>query len=296
MNDRPVVTRFAPSPSGLLHIGHAWSALQGYRAARAHADGRFLLRIEDIDTDRCKPEFEQAIKDDMTWLGLDWDGPIRRQSDHLDDYQAALGELQALDLVYPCFCTRQEIRDEVAASISAPHGPLGLIYPGTCRQMTPSVRRAKLDAGTPYALRLDMRKAIALASPLLWHERGEGRIYGDISLVGDVVVARKETATSYHLTVTVDDHLQGVTLVNRGRDLFHATHVHRMLQALLGYAAPDYEHHVLLLDESGKRFAKRDHAITIQALREAGHTAQEVMAMAEQMAAASAPPRLAAAP
>ena len=286
MTNGPVTTRFAPSPTGLLHIGHAWSALQGFRAARARADGRFLLRIEDIDTERCRPEFEQAILDDMTWLGLNWDGPVRRQSEHPSDYRAALDELEALDLVYPCFCTRQEIRDEVAASASAPHGPLGLIYPGTCRQLTPSVRRARLESDTPYALRLDMGKAIARVSPLSWRELGEGRIYVSISLVGDVVVARKETATSYHLTVAVDDHLQGVTLVNRGRDLYHATHVHRMLQALLGCEAPDYQHHELLLDSEGKRFAKRDHAVTIQALREAGHTPDEVIAMAEELAKA----------
>jgi glutamyl-Q tRNA(Asp) synthetase len=284
----PVTTRFAPSPSGLLHIGHAWSALQGYRAARAHPDGRFLLRIEDIDTDRCRPEYEQAIMDDMTWLGLAWDGPVRRQSEHLDDYRAALGELEALDLVYPCFCTRQEIREEVAASASAPHGPLGLIYPGTCRQLTPSVRRARLESDTPFALRLDMRKAIARVSPLSWNEVGQGRIYVDISLVGDVVVARKETAASYHLSVAVDDNVQGITLVTRGRDLFHATHVHRMLQALLGYDAPDYQHHDLLLDAEGKRFAKRDDAVTLQALREVGHTAEEVIAMAEELAKAGA--------
>jgi glutamyl-Q tRNA(Asp) synthetase len=289
MTDGPVTTRFAPSPSGLLHIGHAWSALQGYRAARAHPDGRFLLRIEDIDTDRCRPEYERAIMDDMTWLGLAWDGPVRRQSEHLDDYRAALGELEALDLVYPCFCTRQEIRDEVAASASAPHGPLGLIYPGTCRQLTPSVRRARLETDTPFALRLDMRKAIARVSPLSWNELGQGRIYVDISLVGDVVIARKETAASYHLSVAVDDNVQGITLVTRGRDLFHATHVHRMLQALLGYDPPDYQHPDLLLDAEGKRFAKRDHAVTLQALREAGHTADEVIAMAEELAKSGAP-------
>jgi glutamyl-Q tRNA(Asp) synthetase len=284
----PVTTRFAPSPSGLLHLGHAWSALQGFKAARAHPDGRFLLRIEDIDTDRCRPEYERAILDDIAWLGLAWDGPVRRQSEHLDDYQTALDQLEALDLVYPCFCTRQEIREEVRASASAPHGPLGLIYPGTCRQLTPTVRRARLESDTPYALRLDMRKAIARVSPLSWNELGQGRIYVDISLVGDVVVARKETATSYHLTVAVDDNIQGITLVTRGRDLFHATHVHRMLQALLGYRAPDYLHHEILVDAEGKRFAKRDHAVTIQALREAGHTPEQVIAMAEELARADA--------
>jgi glutamyl-Q tRNA(Asp) synthetase len=285
MTGRPVVTRFAPSPSGLLHIGHVWSAMQGFRAARAGEGGRFLLRIEDIDTARCTPEFEQAIYDDMRWLGLGWDGEVRRQSEHIDDYEAALGRLQEMGLIYPCFCTRKEIRDEVAASASAPHGPLGLIYPGTCRQMPQTARRERLESDIPYALRLDMRKAIALVSPLSWHEVGKGRIFVDISLIGDVVVARKETAASYHLSVAVDDHLQGITLVNRGEDLFHATHVHRMLQALLGYNAPDYQHHKLLLDAEGKRFAKRDEAATVRALREAGHTPEEVIAMAEELAA-----------
>ena len=286
MNGEPVTTRFAPSPSGLLHVGHVWSALQGYRAAHAEPGGRFLLRIEDIDTDRCRPEFETAILEDMTWLGLAWDGEVRRQAEHLGDYRAALKELEALDLIYPCFCTRQEIREEIQASASAPHGPLGLIYPGTCRQITATVRRERLESEMPYALRLDMRKAIARVSPLSWHEVGHGRVYVDISLIGDVVVARKDAAVSYHLAVAVDDHLQGVTLVTRGRDLYPATHVHRMLQALLGYEAPEYLHHALLLDNEGKRFAKRDHAVTVQALREAGHSPEEVIAMAEEMARA----------
>jgi len=287
MTDDPVVTRFAPSPSGLLHIGHVWSALQGYRAARAEPGGRFLLRIEDIDTARCRPEFETAILEDMTWLGLAWDGEVRRQSEHLDDYRDALLQLEALDLIYPCFCTRQEIREEIQASASAPHGPLGLIYPGTCRRLTPTVRREQLESEMPYALRLDMRKAIALVSPLAWHEVGQGRIYVDISLIGDVVVARKDAAVSYHLAVAVDDHLQGVTLVTRGRDLFAATHVHRMLQALLGYEAPDYQHHALLLDNEGKRFAKRDESVTVRALREVGHSPEEIIAMAEELAKVS---------
>ncbi len=283
-----VTTRFAPSPTGLLHIGHAWSALMGWRAARAEPGGRFLLRIEDIDSARCRPEYEQAIVDDMTWLGLTWDGPVRRQSDHLDDYRAALDRLQEAGLVYPCFCTRRQIRDEVRASASAPHGPLGLIYPGTCRPLSDEERQRRIEVGESYALRLDMEKAAALTGPLFWREKAGGEVAVDPMANGDVVVARKETAASYHLTVTVDDHLQGVTLINRGRDLYHATPIHRMLQALLGYDAPDYDHHGLLLDADGKRFAKRDRAVTIQALREAGYTPEQVIAMAEQLAASTA--------
>ena len=288
MSPITITTRFAPSPSGLLHIGHAWSALMGWRAARAEPGGRFLLRIEDIDGPRCRPEYEQAILDDLTWLGLTWDGPVRRQSDHLADYSAALDRLEDEGLVYPCFCTRRQIRDEVQASARAPHGPLGLIYPGTCRPLNDDQRQRRIEAGESYALRLDMAKAAARTGPLFWREKTEGEVAVDPMANGDVVVARKETAASYHLTVTVDDHIQGVTLVNRGRDLYHATPIHRMLQALLGYEAPDYDHHGLLLDADGKRFAKRDRAVTIQALREAGHTPDAVIAMAERLAASSA--------
>lgn len=284
MTTGPLTTRFAPSPTGLLHIGHAWSALQGWRAARAEPDGSFLLRIEDLDGDRCRPEFEQAILDDVAWLGLTWDGPVRRQSDHLDDYSQALDKLEADSLIYPCFCTRRQIREEVAASVSAPHGPLGIIYPGTCRNLDADERRRRIDAGESFALRLDMVEAARHTGPLTWHELREGEVAVDATQTGDVVVARKEIATSYHLTVTTDDHLQGVTLINRGRDLYHATHVHRVLQALLGYDEPDYDHHGLLLDAEGNRFAKRDRAATLQSLREAGHTPEEIIAMAEQLA------------
>ena len=287
MSPASTTTRFAPSPTGLLHIGHAWSALMGWRAARADPDGRFLLRIEDIDSARCRPDYEQAIYDDMTWLGLTWDGPVRRQSDHLDDYRAALDRLESGNLVYPCFCTRRQIRDEVAASASAPHGPLGLIYPGTCRHLSGDERQRRIDAGESYALRLDMDEAARRTGPLSWREKSEGEVQVDPMENGDVVVARKETAASYHLTVTTDDHLQGVTLINRGRDLYHATPVHRVLQALLGYDAPAYDHHGLLLDADGKRFAKRDRTVTLQALREAGHTPEAVIAMAERLAASS---------
>jgi glutamyl-Q tRNA(Asp) synthetase len=273
------VTRFAPSPTGLLHLGHAYSALFAWRQAR-EAGGRFLLRIEDIDAARCREEFVAAIEEDLRWLGLDWDGAARRQSQHLDDYRAALATLEALDLVYPCFCTRAEIKAEIARAVDAPQGEEGPLYPGTCRRLTAAERARRRQAGESFALRLDAGKAIALTGPLFWEDAERGRIEARPQASGDVVLARKDVATSYHLAVTVDDALQGVTLVTRGADLFAATHIHRLLQALLGLATPRYHHHRLLTDAAGKRFAKRDRSLTLRALREAGRTPEEVRAMA----------------
>jgi glutamyl-Q tRNA(Asp) synthetase len=272
-----IVTRFAPSPTGLLHLGHAHSALAGWRAARA-AGGWFLLRIEDIDRTRCRPEFAAAILEDLAWLGLDWDGPVRRQSEHLDDYRAALARLEALGVVYPCFCSRAEI----AAAVQAPHGTGGPPYPGTCRRLDAAERQARIAADRPYAMRLDANLAAARAGPLTWQEQGEGlagRIPVDLSTIGDVVLARKDAGTSYHLSVTVDDDLQGVTLVTRGRDLHPATHVHRLIQALLGLREPVYRHHLLLTTAAGARLAKRDGAVSLRALRTAGRSPAEVRAL-----------------
>ena len=273
-----VVTRFAPSPTGLLHLGHAYSALVAQDAAE-RAGGRFLLRIEDIDTGRCRPEFEDAILEDLAWLGLAWETPVRRQSDHFDDYRAALGRLDALGVIYPCFCTRADIRAEIARAGHAPHGPDGPLYPGLCRAFDPGEAAARRVAGEPHALRLDMAKAVRLAGGLSWREDGAD-IAADPVSAGDAVLARKDTPTSYHLAVTVDDHLQGVTLVTRGVDLFHATHLHRLLQALLGYGTPDYRHHRLVTDAKGVRFAKRDRAATIAGLRAAGHSPADIRALA----------------
>jgi glutamyl-Q tRNA(Asp) synthetase len=271
----PVVTRFAPSPTGHLHLGHALSALVGWHRAREHG-GRFLLRIEDIDIRRCKPEFEDAILEDLAWLGIDWDGEVRRQSDHFDDYGTVLDQLTAQGLVYPCFCTRADVAREIAASAAAPHGPDGPLYPGTCRGLDAADRRARLQAGTEFALRLDSARAAAQAGPYAFEEEGEGPVAGQPLLFGDVVIARKDTPASYHLAVTVDDHLQDVTLVTRGEDLRPATHVHALLQRLLGYATPRYAHHRLLTDEQGRRFAKRDRAVTLRSLREAGVAPAEI--------------------
>jgi glutamyl-Q tRNA(Asp) synthetase len=274
-----LVTRFAPSPTGLLHLGHARSALEGWRAAQ-DSGGRFLLRIEDIDIGRCREEFVTAIFEDLAWLGLRWEEPVRRQSQHFDDYRAALDRLRGMDLIYPCFCTRADIQREIEAAAAAPHGPEGPLYPGTCRHLSQQQRAEKIASGTAYALRLDVGKAVTRTGELSWHDEIAGEITADPQSLGDVVLARKDTPTSYHLSVTVDDYLQGITLVTRGLDLFEATHIHRLLQAILGYATPRYRHHDLLTDESGRRLAKRDKALTLRAMREAGLAPAEVRAKA----------------
>lgn len=269
-----VVTRFAPSPTGELHLGSAYSARVAWRRAR-EAGGSFLVRIEDIDIRRCRREFETAILDDLRWLGLAWDGEVRRQSDHFADYGRVLDLLDARGLIYPCFCTRADM----AASASAPHGPDGPLYPGTCRHLPAEERRARLAAGREHCMRLDAARAAKEAGPYAFVDETRGRIEGRPLLLGDFVIARKDTPTSYHLAVTVDDHLQGVTLVTRGEDLLASTHAHGLLQKLLGYAAPQYAHHPLLTDPSGRRFAKRDRDLTIRALRESGRTPAEVFAL-----------------
>lgn len=274
MDKKQVITRFAPSPTGLLHKGHAYSALMAQSYAKEH-DGLFILRIEDIDTTRCKQKFTDAIYDDLKWLGLKWQEPVRIQSCHFEYYKLYLDTLRTMGLLYPCFCTRKEIREEIESSPKAPHGPEGAPYPGTCRQLNEGERTAKIDAGTDHAWRLDVVKAIEYLKtenkwPLTWQDSdGESHIADPLSL-GDVVLARKDTPTSYHLSVTVDDAMQGITHVIRGTDLLHTTHIHVLLQALLGLPTPIYLHHKLLLDEDGNRFAKRHKSTTLQSLREKG--------------------------
>ncbi len=276
----PVTTRFAPSPTGLLHLGHAHAALMAWSAAR-RAGGRFLLRVEDIDGTRCRAEYSAAILEDLSWLGLDWDGEVRVQSRHMAEYRAALDRLAARGLLYPCFCTRADIAREVAAAGQAPHGPDGPLYPGTCRRLPPGLRAARMAAGEPYALRLDMPAALALApEDLSYEEVGEGRLRCEPAQFGDAVLARKEVPASYHLCVTHDDALQGVTLVTRGEDLKPATHLHRLLQVLLGWPEPRYAHHRLLTDAAGRRLAKREGAPSLRALREGGRSPAEVRALA----------------
>ncbi|WP_315761802.1 tRNA glutamyl-Q(34) synthetase GluQRS [Sphingomonas sp. Y38-1Y] len=253
-----VTTRFAPSPTGALHLGHAWSAVQAHVRAR-DVGGRFLLRIEDIDGTRSRPEHVAGILADLDWLGLDWDGDVVFQSARLDRYTAALDRLRVMGLVYPCTCTRADI----AAAASAPHGPAGVVYPGTCRERA-------ADLSQPHCWRLDMAAAIAAAGPLVWTDEIAGTIAADPASHGDVVLARKDAPSSYHLSVTVDDAAQGITHIVRGRDLFEATHVHRLLQALLGLPTPIYRHHPLLAGADGTRLAKRHGAPSLANLRAAG--------------------------
>jgi glutamyl-Q tRNA(Asp) synthetase len=279
------VFRFAPSPNGYLHLGHALSALLNADMARA-AGGRLLLRIEDIDAARCRPEYEQAIYQDLAWLGIAWETPVRRQSEHFDDYRAALAQLERQGLVYPSFESRAEIARMVADRERRgawPRDPDGApLYPGEARSMPAAERARRIADGEPYALRLDMAAAVARAGALSWTETGSGpagesgTVAADPRLWGDVVLARKETPTSYHLSVVVDDARQGVTQVVRGQDLFWSTGVHRLLQALLGLPTPGYHHHRLILDRDGRKLSKSTDATGLRALREAGIGAAEV--------------------
>jgi glutamyl-Q tRNA(Asp) synthetase len=272
------VFRFAPSPNGYLHLGHALSALLDFEMARAEG-GRFLLRIEDIDATRCRPEYEAAIYEDLAWLGIAWEQPVRRQSDHLDDYRAAIAKLAAMNLIYPGFESRSEIAALVAqreAEGAWPRDPDGApLYPGTSKHLGPA-ERARRMASEPYALRLDMDAAVAHTGLLHWEETGSGPNgeSGTISAApqawGDVVLARRETPTSYHLSVVADDAAQGVTHVVRGQDLFWSTGVHRLLQVLLGLPAPAYHHHRLLLDADGQKLAKSTRSTALRELRAQG--------------------------
>jgi glutamyl-Q tRNA(Asp) synthetase len=264
------ICRFAPSPTGLLHRGHALSALIGWQMAR-RSGGRFVLRIEDIDTTRCRPEYVASILEDLAWLGLDWDGPVWRQSERGPVYAQALDRLVAMGVAYPCFCSRSDI----AAAASAPHGPEGAIYPGTCRHLAPDVRARRL-ASEAAAWRLDVAAALAITGPLAWHDRWAGPQRADPAAGGDFVVARRDIGTAYALAVVVDDAAQGVTDVVRGLDLLAATHGQRLLQALLGLPTPRYHHHPLVCGRDGKRLAKRDAGETLAGLRAAGADPQAV--------------------
>lgn len=269
------VTRFAPSPTGKLHLGHAYSALLAHDFARER-DGAFLLRIEDIDPGRARPEHVDAILEDLLWLGLEWDDAIVYQSERLALYAEALDTLGRQGLLYPCFCTRAEIAAEIAASAEAPHGADGThLYPGTCRSL-PAEERERLLAERPHAWRLDVSRAMDKAGPLTWRDH-DVIVEATPDLFGDVVLARKDAPASYHLAVTVDDAAQGVTDVVRGRDLFDSSHVHRLLQALLDLPVPHYHHHALLADAAGERLAKRHRAPTLADLREAGSDPGELV-------------------
>ncbi len=262
-----IITRFAPSPTGWLHLGHALSALLSHDRARG-ADGRFYLRIDDIDGARSRDDYVAAAMEDLRWFGLMWDDAPVYQSARLALYEAALVRLSAAGLIYPCFCTRADIAAEVAASASAPHGDFGPVYPGTCRSLSETERLAR--ARQPHSWRLDMAKAVALTGPLHWEDEREGIILAMPEKAGDIILARKDAPASYHLASTIDDADMGVTHVIRGRDLFASTHIHRLLQALLGLPTPLYHHHALVVDSMGKRLAKRDQATELAALRAQG--------------------------
>ena len=270
-----VVTRFAPSPTGRLHLGHGYSALLAHDFAREHG-GTFLLRIEDIDPGRARPEHIDGILADLEWLGLEYDGEILYQSERLALYAEALGRLKEKGLVYPCFCTRASIAAEIAASAAAPHGADGPLYPGTCRQL-PMDERERRMRSEPHAWRLDVERAAPAAGTLYW-EDCDTEVAAEPRAFGDVVLARKDAPVSYHLAVTVDDAAQGVTDVIRGRDLYAATDVHRLLQALLDLPVPRYRHHPLLTDVEGRRLAKRHEAPTLADLRAGGALPEELVA------------------
>jgi len=281
----PPVFRFAPSPNGHLHLGHAYSALLNFDLAHG-CGGTFLLRIEDIDATRCRPEFEAAIYEDLAWLGVSWAQPVRRQSAHFSDCRGALEKLSALGLVYPSFESRAEIARLVAQREKDgrwPRDPDGApVYPGTARLLSAEQRTELFETGTPYALRLDMAAAVRLAGDLAWQEQGEGPgcetgvVAARPQDWGDIVLARKETPTSYHLSVVVDDALQGVTEVVRGQDLFWSTSVHRLLQVLLGLSAPAYRHHKLVLNSAGQKLSKSTDATGLRELRAAGVTPTDI--------------------
>jgi glutamyl-Q tRNA(Asp) synthetase len=275
-------TRFAPSPTGRLHRGHAFSALTAWNAAKS-AGGRFLLRIEDIDPTRCRPEFETAILRDLEWLGLDWETPVRRQSDHLEDYAAVVADLAGRGLLYRCFRTRKDILDAIG---DAPHGAADAVRPGP---HGPAEERTLLAEGRPFAWRLSLDRARAEVGERRWSdlafiEEGQGPegqhgyIAARPETAGDIVVARKDAGTAYHVAVTYDDNLQGVTHVIRGEDLFEATHIQVLIQALMGWPTPTYCHHRLLSGPDGRRYAKRDRSVTLAELREGGMTAERLRA------------------
>jgi len=270
----PMLTRFAPSPTGLLHLGHAYAAMRAWEEARS-GSGAMLLRIEDIDGTRCREHYEAAIFEDLMWLGLTWPQPVWRQSGRMDFYKAALQRLEALGVIYPCFCTRREL-----SGLDAPQGPDGPLYPGTCRGISAQERTDRMATAAQFSLRLDVAKAARLAGPLKWTDLDRGVQSCTPALLGDVVLARKDIATSYHLAVTVDDAAQQITVVTRGEDLFVSTHLHRLLQALLDLPVPVWRHHRLVCGENSRRLAKRDDARSIRSYREAGLSPSEVLRLA----------------
>ena len=276
------VTRFAPSPTGHLHLGHAYSAIFAQKHAK-NANDQFLLRIEDIDITRCRKEFEQGIFADLKWLRLDWLEPVRKQSEHLDDYLLALAKLDEENLIYPCFCTRAKITEEIERAGIAPSGYGEAVYPGICKKLTAAEIEELIEKGQVPALRLDMAAAFRRTGIIEWKDHEKGKVRSDPRVHGDIVLARKDIKTSYHLSATIDDHLQGITLVTRGEDLAGVTDIHRLLQEILNLNEPEYLHHKILKDKRGKKLSKRSSSTSIQSLRGAGYTQTEIINMIKSM-------------
>lgn len=274
-------TRFAPSPTGHLHLGHALAAKIAHDLARSSPSGKFLLRHEDIDATRVRPEYLTDIEEDLRWLGLTWDDPPLIQSTRLAAYESALETLRQRGLIYPCFCTRRAIRDEIASMAGAPQGPEGPLYPGTCRDLTPQERARRIAAGEQHAWRLNALKSAETTGALDFSDHLHGTITVDPQLLGDVILSRKDIGPAYHLAVVVDDAFQNITHVTRGVDLLPSTHVHRQLQALLALPAPIYLHHPLALDDDGKRLAKRHDALALSTMRKSGLTPQQILALCD---------------
>lgn len=265
-----------------MHLGHAFAAQVAHSLARQSPGGSFLLRHEDLDAPRVREPFYQGIEDDLQWLGLLWDEPPLRQNTRSAAYQSALAVLQEYKLIYPCFCSRRDIQNESSNIASAPHAPQSSTYPGTCRLLSPQQQHNQIAAGTPHAWRLDSQRAFSRTGPLTFHDLRFGSIPVNPDLLGDIILARKDIGCSYHLAVVIDDAFQQITHVTRGDDLLPSTHVHRLLQALLGLPEPVYLHHPLVLDTHGNRLAKRHDALAIATLRQAGQTPAEVLALAQQ--------------
>jgi len=284
MKQQAIRTRFAPSPTGRLHLGHVLAARVARDLARSDTNGRFLLRFEDIDTSRVRDPFYQGIIDDLQWLGLDWDDEPIRQTSRSEAYEIAFEQLRNLGLVYPCFCTRKEIQAEWSSMAGAPQGPEGPIYPAICQRLNAQERQEKLKAGTPHAWRLDTHRTSQMVGPLTFNDLRFGTIEVDPDVMGHVVLARKDIGISYHLAVVVDDAYQNITHVTRGDDLLPSTHIHRLLQAILNLPEPTYLHHELVLDEHGTRLAKRSDSLAIATLRDMGKSPNEVLAMIESLA------------
>jgi glutamyl-Q tRNA(Asp) synthetase len=271
-------TRFAPSPSGLLHLGHAYSALFAEKEAK-DGDGTLLLRFEDIDGERCDPIYEKQIEEDLSWLNIQWEDNPRRQSEHLTDYSAALKKLESLNIIYPCFLSRRELNDALSAPHNIPTQTNNIMPLNTDQYLSETERERRIKKEEPFALRLRMTAALKMVGPLYWHDIDKGPQIARPEIFGDAVIGRKDIPTSYHLSVVVDDAIQKVTTVTRGNDLFEATHLHRLLQELLGLHVPLYKHHKILTDNKGQRMAKRDKSITLQSLRLSGKKPADIYKM-----------------